>query len=1143
MTQRSVLLSGTVACLAASVHLCAATAAADTAGLQEHDLHIDRQPLARALQEFARQAGTQVIFFSAVTRGSEAPALNGRFTTEAALRQLLSDTTLTFREIHPNTIQICLRIAAPCMAGTGPRPTQVSSDAQPTAIQSPTSTTSNSEASTIGSTKGVNMKSEIIAAALLAGSSAFVLSSAALAQATARAAGSAPESELTEVVVTGSRVIANGNDSPTPVTVVTTEELAAVHPGNLAETLNDMPVFAASRSQYSNTGTSGAAGSPASSNNATNVINLRGFGLTRTLILYDGHRVPQNTPDGTVDINSIPQMLLKRVDVVTGGVSAVYGSDGITGVVNFITDTGFQGLKVEMQAGRSGYNDGDTAEGGIAFGTNLFGGRGHFMGSYSNRSTKGMTSKLVRQWGKDMRSIQGDGTAAVPYFQTINTRSGNNTFGGRINGANNLATNPLYDQQFTSGGILVPFIHGSKVGISAGSSNEIGGDGSYGVSQLRSPLDMNQFYGRFDFDFSDNVHGSLSAADTLNHSFGNGGYYNNNNLTLSRDNAYLLPQYRTAMVNANQTTFALGKSFSSFPRSQLESFSRQLLVNAGLQGSLGNGYKWDVGYAKGNSSFDVRQNGALNNGRLFAAFDSVPSGGWVNGLPVGSPICRAALLNPAYAGCVPISPFGVNSESQASIDYVAARGNWQTKLGMDDLAASITGAPFNSWAGPINTALSAEWRKLTYQIDSNFPPSAHPDCRLNASLAAGAANRIANCNETNQPFYNGAAVQPLSQVSTKVSEAAVEFNVPLLKDARFAKTLDFNAAYRFAHYDYSGNARTWKIGATYTPIDKLTFRATRSRDFRAPNLDELFRPLAVTLSGFTDTITGTQVAQNNIVTENSGSPNLKPEIGDTLTAGVVFRPTANFDIAIDGFDVKVKDSIILVQGNNPDWQNACYSTRGASIYCQFIGRGLGIYDPTNPLAFSAANAVNKWVQKFINVAENDTWGADIEMGYRARIFNRALSLRLLSTYQPHVIEKDTQGLPTFDYGGVSFGTNGRQATPVWRLTGFVNFKPTDELTVAVQTRWRSSLKHHASPLVVFSGAPVKAVSFTNVNVAYAPKVGAAKLEVFLNVQNVFNTDPPQAGFWGNQGPGGFGEFVQGDDVIGRYYTAGLRLRL
>jgi iron complex outermembrane receptor protein len=151
-------------------------------------------------------------------------------------------------------------------------------------------------------------------------------------EAHAQAAAKSNSTTVDEVVVTGSRIVQNGNNMPTPMTVVQAEALTLTHPTNLAEALNDLPVFSGSRSQASNSGTSGAAGSPATSTNALNVINLRNMGLSRTLILFDGHRAPPSTPEGFVDIDTIPQMMLKRVDVVTGGASAVYGSDAVTGV-------------------------------------------------------------------------------------------------------------------------------------------------------------------------------------------------------------------------------------------------------------------------------------------------------------------------------------------------------------------------------------------------------------------------------------------------------------------------------------------------------------------------------------------------------------------------------------------------------------------------------------------------------------------------------------------------------------------------------------------------------------------------------------------------------------------------------------------
>jgi outer membrane receptor protein involved in Fe transport len=324
-------------------------------------------------------------------------------------------------------------------------------------------------------------------------------------------------------------------------------------------------------------------------------------------------------------------------------------------------------------------------------------------------------------------------------------------------------------------------------------------------------------------------------------------------------------------------------------------------------------------------------------------------------------------------------------------------------------------------------------------------------------------------------------------------------------------------------------------------MDSLSLRATRSRDFRAPSLDETFRAQTVTFTGFQDWITGNPRPANNIRTEGGGNPNLKSELGDTLTYGVVVRPTPNFDIALDAFNIKIKDAIFLAQGNNPNIQQTCYASGGSSQYCQLIGRGLGIYDSSNPQAASAANAVTLWRQTFINLAEIETYGADIEAGYRTRIAARPLSVRLLATYQPHVIYR-LPGAAAIDYANSAFGTNAVQASPVWRATAFVSYKPTDKLSLSLQTRWRSSVER--TPEVDVEGTPpVESVSFTNFNISDEPKTSVGTPTIFLNIQNLFNTPPPAAGNYLNPTPGNFGEYLQGDDVLGRFYTVGIRFRM
>ncbi|MBC2665394.1 TonB-dependent receptor [Novosphingobium flavum] len=944
----------------------------------------------------------------------------------------------------------------------------------------------------------------------------------------------AADSSSAEIIVTGSRVIQNGNDSPTPLTVVTTENLLAARPGNLAEAINDLPVFSGPRTQASNTGTSGAAGAPATSANAVNVINLRNMGLGRTLVLFDGHRMPPSTPDGFVDINTIPQMLLKRVDVVTGGVSAVYGSDGITGAVNFVTDTAFKGIKANAQMGISTYGDARSYDLGLAGGTDFADGRGHIMGSVQYRNDDGIDSKFARPWGNDVRTLQGSGTAASPYFQVIGARASNATFGGRINGG------ALNDMQFL-GGAFVAFNHGTKTGqggtIPTGQAFEIGGDGGYYNGQLRAALELKQAYARLDYDLSDDFKVYVSAAGTENHSVGIVNYYTNFNMAISRDNAFLnqlYPSVVTAM--GSSSTFSLGKIFTEFPRGTLEATSRQLLTVAGLQGKLGPNWDLDLAYVRAGARFDVSQNAAINQGRLWAALDSVLVG--------GQAVCRAAATNPVYAGCVPLNPFGVGSASQAAINYIVQKASWRTNLHSDDVTGSIAGSPFSTWAGPVRLAFTGEWRRNSVEVISGAlaaDPSNSATLTNCTGVLPGVSSGNGGCNP-NAGIYSNAAVNNLPKSAIEVTELAVEGQVPLLKDAPFFKTLDLNLAYRHAHYNLSGNANTWKVGLTWEPADWLTLRATRSRDFRAPNIDELFRPNTLTLTNFTDRISGADVGIFNTPTYNGGNPNLKPEIANTLTLGAVFKPPRNFSFSVDYFDIKVDNFIFLVQGNSTAEQDICYASKGTSPLCSLIVRGLGIYDPSNPQATSTANAVTAWYQRPINVAKQTTYGFDFEANWQPQLFGNPASVRLLATYQPHIRFMRTGDPVVQDYGGVAFGTNGIQATPKWRVTGFFTFKPSDQITVNLMQRWRSSLKFHSSPLVVVSSPNIRSVGYTNVGVSFAPKMANGRSEVYFNVANLFNTAPPQAGFWGNANPGQFGEFALGDDVIGRYFTAGVRFK-
>ena len=319
---------------------------------------------------------------------------------------------------------------------------------------------------------------------------------AAPTQAESQAAPAQADGPLEEVKVTGSRVISNGNDSPTPVTVVTTDQIQAVQPSRLADNLNDLPVFSGSRGQTSNPDPSSNGGG----NGAASELNMRNLGANRNLILFDGHRVPATLTDGTVDIDMIPQMLIQRVEMVTGGTSAVYGSDAVSGVVNFITDTKFNGVKFQTQGGISNYGDDATEDVGIAAGGLFLDNRLHLEGSFEYRNSAGILYRTDRSWG-DQWAAEGAGTAAAPYELVNNTRLANYTFGGLITGKGVLA-----GQTFQSNGVLSPFVAGRLTGSSC---CQVGGDGAYYDSSLVAPLSSKQMFGRADYEISDNTRAYL----------------------------------------------------------------------------------------------------------------------------------------------------------------------------------------------------------------------------------------------------------------------------------------------------------------------------------------------------------------------------------------------------------------------------------------------------------------------------------------------------------------------------------------------------------------------------------------------------------------------------------------------------------
>jgi outer membrane receptor protein involved in Fe transport len=964
--------------------------------------------------------------------------------------------------------------------------------------------------------KDTNMKNRPLFAQI-----ASLFGAAFAAAATAQTASLAQaDDQISEVVITGSRVIKNGNDSPTPLTVVSMDQLMEANPGPVTQALSQIPALLGTYNQ----GQQG--GGPQA------VINLRGIGQARNLILFDGHRMSPTLTDSfgaVVDTNLIPTMLLKRVDIVTGGASAVYGSDAVSGVVNYVMDSDFNGLKVTGQMGESTYNDDRTYNIGIAAGTHVLGDRGHIEFSYQNYNDPGLPSRFSRGWGRGLWSLQGTvvgsttanppGSVGNPWALYSNTRLNNTNFGGVIN------TGPLAGLQFAQNGVLSPFNPGTPTG-SAGQS--IGGDGGYYTTVTAfAGQNMDQGFGRFDYQFTDGVKGYAELAISRVDNWSNGNNDEVRTKAIGYNNAYLAaiqPAYQAKIAAAaaanplgsfNFSRIFTGDQFSG-PRTDI--LGKQYLFISGLEGSWGR-YHWDVGFEHSTVTTLTDTPNGYSLPRLYAAMNAV-----VNPA-TNQVVCNAALVNPAvYGNCVPLNLFGPSSMNQAAVNYVMQDIQNTATFVTDDATVNLTGAPVSSWAGPIDMALSGEWRRPTYKVDSNATPTDPFDCTgIQFNCVSSGPTKI-------QPYVLSYANFP--QVSETVAEAAYEANVPLLTNQTLAKSMALNAAVRYVNYSTSGSVWPWKLGLTWKVNDDWVLRTTRSRDIRAPGLTDLYAPPTFGFLNLTDSHTG---LTGIVPTLQAGNSALTPEISDTVTAGFVWTPkfVDGLSVTLDYYHIHITNGIARITAAAA----LCEQSNGTSPLCSTIIRPLPFSDRT------AANFPTEEIFATLNTAGFLTYGLDSEVNYTRRLYGRNFGVRLIGNYQPHLINYVPTG--PVDVGGAADGIAALQGIPNVKALLQVNYDVLPTFTVTVQERYRNAERWNGNPVQNFAIGKIGPAKYTDLTLSYKLQALGGDVQTFLSIRNLFNTPPqPWASSGGTAQIGSFGGYLQGfDDAVGRYYTVGFRYKL
>lgn len=898
----------------------------------------------------------------------------------------------------------------------------------------------------------------------------------------AQTAPAAPQTatDQTDISVIGSRLPA-ADTGTAEIASFDSRDLRDAAPNNIADALTTLPSLLDSP-RTSSPITAAAAGI-----NGQNLLSLRNLGANRTLVLLDGLRLPASNALGSVDINMLPQALVKRVDIDAGGGAAVRGSDAIAGIVDFALDTRFSGLKGEVRSGVSTHGDLPFAGASLAYGRDLLRGRLHVVASVELFREAGLAANADthRAWFE-----RAAGQYPVPGASTTVTvvpdiRSSAGAYGGVIDAG------LLKGTTFLPGGALGSFDYGSATGAAFQS----GGSGPrVNIGLAPSQTRGNAFVrGEFTLSQRATLFASLLYArgDTRLGAFVPSHTGPNNQFTIFRDNAFL-PQALAARMDAlGLQAVTIGRYDDDFPLVAIRSHAKLLRGATGSHLDLGEQWQLDTAVTWGRSEQDIAEDNLTINRRLYAAADAVrdPASGAV--------VCRSTLagLDP---GCAPLDIFGPRAPSAAAIDWVTGNSIKRLVLYQFVTSANLTGdlgERFSLGAGPITTSLGVEFRR------ESAAQTTDPISQMTTSTAGLRGAPAAQDGRAGGfAFFN-----PLPFAGHyDVAEANAELGVPVLRDTAIARSLDVDFAGRLSDYSRSGTVFSWRLGAAYWPVAGITLRYRRSRDFRGPDAQELF---SAAIQSSNHQLYAGQIVQN--LTIISGNPSLSPEYADTRDYGIVLAPRGSgFHLAIDRYATRIHDAI----GTLSAQQTIDQCLTGNTVLCANVTiAGPGALITRTPS---------------LNLGTQFVSGIDIEARIEREIGNRRVSLRLLATRRL----ADYLQLP----GAARIDTLGEPESPKWsavmqsRISG-------DRNALFVGMRYIGSALFDASKTegVDTDRNHVHAVVYVDTTVSH--RIGPA--EIALSVSNLLDRDPPVA----TRNPTTFSSPTNAVyDPVGRYISVGVR---
>ncbi len=993
--------------------------------------------------------------------------------------------------------------------------------------------------------------------------SAVMLGSAAAPAMAQDVVSDAPAAEEDgEVVITGSRIRSPNLESVSPVTTVSSEEFAVRGTVRTEDLVNQLPqVFAAQGAANSNEAT------------GTAQVDLRGLSPSRTLVLINGRRLPYGSPKNIPsDLNQVPTPLIQSVEVLTGGASAVYGSDAIAGVVNFKLMDNFSGLRLSGSvAGFQHTNDRDELR------DLLDRNNANVPGAYLKPDKtvwNGFTTELSAVAGGNIDEGRGNVTAYVTYrkvnpilqadYDYSACALGATGTGGSDFSCSGSATNA--PANFTNAGRIpgLPtsfratngtFVPGSQTYNFAPYNYYQRPDERYALGAMAHYEVNENFIPYIEASFMEDrsvaqiAPGTNSAGITVGAGSISG--INCDNPFLSAQQASYLCTSRglsTGSIYDAAGNYVGPQSVAQgvlVARRNVEGGNRQddiqhqsYRIVLGARGDIAGPFKYDVYGIYSKVSYRSRFSGDANRQRTANAFNAVRNS-------AGQIVCAInADANPNNndANCAPLDYFGAQASADA-VSYVAEEKSITGDTNLVNVVAAIDGnlgawgitSPFAN--NGVAIAFGYEFRKnsVDYRPDEVYQAAASPELPINGSVA--------------------------------VKEFFGELIVPLVEQVPFIQSLSFEGAYRYSDYDSGFKTDTYKLGLNWSPVRDFRLRGSYQRAVRAPNVIELFSSQQLfeveltenangsydPCSGATPTATAAQCARTGVtaaqygnIVDNpagqfnsliGGNPDLDPETAKTLSLGAVFEPRfiPGLTISADYFDIKVEN---LVGSVNPNLSISNCLANGDPYFCSLIQR--------SPESGSLWQGENGFFRRFnVNTGSLQTKGVDVAVDYRMNLNDLGidagrLSFNLVGTYLDSYKTVPLPNSPqadVYECKGLYAGLCGRPR-PEWRHKFMTTWAPADRFSLTGTWRYVSSVQ-----IAQTSDQPALTGSFSGVNRelgarSYFDLAAAFEVRKDLTfragVNNLLDKDPPLTTTAAIEDGGNGNTYPQFYDAAGRY---------